>query len=230
MDESAVHAAANALWQHYGYAGYYGPWRLALTGASEKEGVARAKCFGAAKAVVEGLRHLPWVPGEDSGVPPIEVDIFTPIEVWADGSGTVALTDSGAGVVIHYHGAGPAGGAEGQMGETHGFGEYLGPGTNNFAELHAIRLGLEAIPEALRARPVVIHSDSEFALGAVSGRNRAGAHKDLILSIRGLIGTFRKVDYKHVKGHSGVLNNERADQLAGRARTAKRRIALEEVL
>src|SRR5438309_6949357 len=67
--------------------------------------------------------------------------------------------------------------------------EYLGPrGTNNIAELTAILRALEAIKD--RSRPVVIHSDSAYAIGLLSSGWKAKANTELVARIRALLREF----------------------------------------
>lgn len=232
-----THAVAETLWNDYGYPNIFGPWSQAvryvgLTETSPPEAEARLalaanRCFKAARAVVVGLRNVSV--GDLSAVflgatprSPEErkVDIFSPIDVWADGSGTSADSPAGAGIVIRYHGPG---------GRTIGWGEPLGKGTNNHAELSGILYGLRAIEEPDRLRPVVVRSDSQYALGASSGRNRVNANAELIATIRELVVKFRSITFEHVRGHKGVTENEWCDQLAGRAAKTQRRVELDEV-
>jgi ribonuclease HI len=151
------------------------------------------------------------------------VNVLQPIHVWADGSGTGSSTDAGpagAGYVIRYHDAKPY---------VVGMGVPLGKGTSNFAELSAIQKALESIPVAKRTRPVTVTSDSQYALGACSGRNKVNANGPLIFAIRALTKTFRSIQWKHCKGHTGIPENEACDRLAGRAAREQRSIELHEV-
>ena len=174
-------------------------------------------CLAAAEAAFNALRedvpvgHLQEAllsrSPEEAGKTPL----FSPIHVWTDGSGTGPDTAAGAGVVIRYHGPDA---------REEAFGVYLGNGTNNHAELSAVLHGLRRIRGADRLRPVVLHSDSTYAIGAASGRNKVNANGELIRSIRTEVIAFRDLRFKHVPGHAGVPENERADALAGRARVA----------
>lgn len=88
---------------------------------------------------------------------------------------------------------------------------HLGNGTNNIAELTAIQRGLQ---ECSRDRPVVVYTDSQYALGVLAGGFRARANQELIKDIKGLLATFKQVCFVKVVAHAGVPYNERADQLA----------------
>src|SRR5215467_15816351 len=75
--------------------------------------------------------------------------------------------------------------------------EYLGPvGTNNIAELTAILRALEAIKD--RRRPIVIYSDSSYAIGLLSMGWKAKANKDLVEQIRQFLRLFPDVEFKKV--------------------------------
>lgn len=224
FEAEVVVCVAETLWAHYGYVKDYGPWVDAKTRPGGA-GVAAGACERAAQAVV--TRLAPYlqasVPEEVSAVP----DLYSPIHLWADGSGRTRRQGgelvngpAGAGYVLHYHGA---------VERYEGAGVPLGTGTSNHAELMAIKLGLETIPDAERVRPVVLHSDSQYALGAVRGSNRAIANADLIGELRRLARGFPQLSFVHVRGHTGVMFNEVADDLAGRAARSQRPVPLADV-
>ena len=97
--------------------------------------------------------------------------------------------------------------------------EYLGIGTNNIAELTAILRGLEVLP---RDRPVVIYSDSAYAIGLLSQNWKAKANQELVARLRLLLREFPGVRFVKVAGHAGVPENERCDELARTAITGSR--------
>jgi ribonuclease HI len=97
--------------------------------------------------------------------------------------------------------------------------EYLGVGTNNIAELTAIERALERCP---RDRTVVVHSDSAYALGLLGKNWKAKANQELVARLRKLAGEFRDVRWVKVRGHSGVPENERCDELATSAISQKK--------
>jgi len=93
--------------------------------------------------------------------------------------------------------------------------EYLGEGTNNIAELTAIFRALQVLdtPEG-RARPIHIHTDSSYSIGVLTKDWKPKKNLDLIASMRDLITKFRYLQLIKVKGHAGIPENERADELA----------------
>lgn len=92
--------------------------------------------------------------------------------------------------------------------------------TNNRMELRAIIAGLAAIT---RPAAVIVHSDSQYAIGAFSG-NKAKTNFDLIGEGIVQIARIRKlggsVTFQHVNGHAGDPLNTRADHLASAAALA----------
>jgi ribonuclease HI len=98
--------------------------------------------------------------------------------------------------------------------------EYLGPrGTNNIAELTAVERALETIAD--RSRTVIMYTDSSYAIGVLSLGWKAKANTELIARIRALIGKFEDVRFVKVRGHAGVPENERCDELARDAITRR---------
>lgn len=95
--------------------------------------------------------------------------------------------------------------------------EYLGQGTNNIAELTAILRALEEVPAGQRDRTVAVHSDSSYSIGLLTKNWKAKANKELVATLRELAGKFSDLRLIKVKGHAGVPENERADELAREA-------------
>ena len=96
--------------------------------------------------------------------------------------------------------------------------EYLGPATNNVAELTAILRAAEwALERGGNARPVRIHTDSTYAIGVLQRGWRAKANQDLVRRVQSTLRRLPDVALHYVKGHAGHPLNERADQLARQA-------------
>jgi ribonuclease HI len=125
------------------------------------------------------------------------------IHVWTDGGAAPNPGPSGAGVVI-VDGA-----------QTTELSEFLGPGTNQTAELTAILLGLTKL--AQRDRPVVVYSDSAYSIGLLSQGWKAKANVELVEKLRAVCREFADLRFVKVAGHAGIPLNERTDELVGEA-------------
>jgi ribonuclease HI len=129
------------------------------------------------------------------------------VHVWTDGACSGNPGPMGIGVVV----------VAGDRRKEHG--EYLGKGTNNIAELTAIRRGLE-IAEALlpgQDFAVRVYTDSSYAIGLLSQGWKAKANQALVAELRDFLQGFRNLRMIKVAGHAGVPENERCDVLAREA-------------
>ena len=90
--------------------------------------------------------------------------------------------------------------------------EYIGVATNNVAELTAIQRALAAVRN--KHLPVRLYTDSGYALGMLSLNWKPKANHELIAAIRRSMAEFRDLKLVKVRGHHGVADNERADELA----------------
>lgn len=147
------------------------------------------------KAASVGSLNDPETP--ISELPPASEDF---IEIYTDGATSGNPGPSGLGVVLRW---GP------YHREIH---QYLGQGTNNIAELTAIKVGLEAVKN--RDLPVRVYTDSQYSIGVLSGSYKVKANRELILAIRELMTQFPQLTLHKVRGHAGDPLNERADELA----------------
>lgn len=149
-----------------------------------------------------------------TGDPPIDIEVGAPapdrnkipdnaIHVWTDGGCVPNPGPAGIGVVI----------VDGK--ERKEISEYLGMGTNNIAELTAIVRGLESVTD--RTRPVVVYSDSQYAIGLLTQNWKPKANVELVAELRALIKQFPEVRFIKVAAHTGIALNERVDQLAAAA-------------
>src|SRR5262245_27982733 len=166
------------------------------------------KPVAGAKIYRAGARNLTAVSGER----PLELDLdagISPeaeaIHVWTDGACTGNPGPAGLGVVVVDRGA------ERELSE------YLGMGTNNIAELTAILRGLQSIPTHERVRPVIVYSDSTYAIGLLTQSWKAKANQELVATLRALAREFASLRFVKVPAHSGVPLNERVDELARQA-------------
>jgi ribonuclease HI len=129
-----------------------------------------------------------------------------PADAWiayTDGACSGNPGPAGSGVVIVAPG-----------GKMHEGLEYLGEATNNVAELTAILRALEWIPTD--ARPIVVHTDSQYAIGVLQKGWKAKANGELVARAKHVVQT-RGAKLVYVPGHQGVPLNERADELAREA-------------
>lgn len=125
------------------------------------------------------------------------------IEIYTDGATSGNPGPSGLGVILRW---GP------YHREIY---QFLGQGTNNIAELTAIKVGLEAVKK--RDMPVRIFTDSQYSIGVLTGAYKAKSNRQLIMEIQALMATFPDLKLEKVRGHSGNPLNERADELARKA-------------
>jgi ribonuclease HI len=96
--------------------------------------------------------------------------------------------------------------------------EYLGEATNNVAELTAILRAVEWIPAD--ARHIVVHTDSQYAIGVLQKGWKAKANGELVALAKRVVAE-RGAKLVYVPGHNGVPLNERADELAREAVTTR---------
>lgn len=125
------------------------------------------------------------------------------IQLWTDGACTGNPGPAGLGVLMR----------DGEL--TVELSEYLGSATNNIAELAAILRGLELVED--RSRPVDVMTDSAYCVGLLTQGWKAKANQSLIAELRALLSSFEDARIIKVPGHSGVPDNEAADELARRA-------------
>ncbi len=122
------------------------------------------------------------------------------IHVFTDGASSGNPGPAGIGVVLRHRD------------RVREISAYIGKTTNNVAELEAIRRALKAIRR--RDLPVRLYTDSSYALGLLSRGWKARKNVELVEEIRELAETFRDLKFIKVKGHAGLPDNERADELA----------------
>jgi ribonuclease HI len=125
------------------------------------------------------------------------------IKVFTDGSCGKGMM--GIGIYIHY------------KGKRIRYGKYLGAGTNQQAELHAIKESLLKLKQ-YRYCKILIYTDSKYCIGMLSKDWKAKANQKLIISIYREMVKFEDVSFKWVKGHADNYGNKQADLLAVAAR------------
>lgn len=93
---------------------------------------------------------------------------------------------------------------------------YLGPGTNQKAELLAVKHALLNIKDR-RSADVLVYTDSAYAIGCLTKNWKVKDNYDLSEDVKALIRECGRFRMAKVAGHSGDEDNERADRLAVRA-------------
>lgn len=131
---------------------------------------------------------------------------------YTDGSGTIATKPSGCGVVIY----------DGDQVILEAS-RHLGLGSNNHAEVSAVRVALWLTRDM--GRPLHVVADSDYAIKALTKEwdpwpTQPNA-KLITLTREAMAG--RVVTFEHVPGHEGIVGNERADALASIGRTTRPR-------
>ena len=106
---------------------------------------------------------------------------------------------------------------------------HIGPGTNNLAELLAIKHAFEGIEAYCKTKnypirhcSVVVYSDSQFAIKTIEARYKVRHHANVIFALRDLRKFWGKIEYVKIAGHSGHLGNMYADKLAYEAHPKKK--------
>lgn len=122
------------------------------------------------------------------------------VQLWTDGACTGNPGPAGLGVLYRY------------QGEVREVSEYLGHGTNNIAELTAILRGLQLVEDS--GTPVDVMTDSAYCHGLLTKSWKAKKNQELVAELRAEARRFGDLRIVKVPGHSGVPDNERADELA----------------
>jgi ribonuclease HI len=132
--------------------------------------------------------------------PPDPKDPADCICIYTDGASSGNPGPSGIGVLLRYRG------------HEKEISRNIGLGTNNIAELEAIRTGLMEVKNP--DLPVKVYTDSGYAYGLLTLGWKAKKNMELVSDIRNLMKRFKNLTFIKVKGHSGIEGNERADKLA----------------
>ena len=158
---------------------------------------------------VPGPKPSPKKKASTPNTSKIDMTVVTPqacenaICVYTDGACSGNPGPAGIGVVLRF------------KDKSKEISRYIGHGTNNVAELQAIKIGLEAVRN--RDMPVIVFTDSSYAFGLLTQGWKARLNTALVEEIRKLSKDFKQLQFVKVKGHSGHPENERADRLAVRA-------------
>jgi ribonuclease HI len=122
------------------------------------------------------------------------------IRIYADGASSGNPGPSGIGVLLRYRE------------HEKEISRNIGLGTNNIAELEAIRTGLLEVKNP--DLPVKVYTDSGYAYGLLMLGWKAKKNMEIVSDIRNLMKRFKNLTFIKVKGHAGIEGNERADKLA----------------
>lgn len=139
------------------------------------------------------------------------------IEIFTDGSSLGNPGPGGYGVVVV---------EEGKIAQE--LGGYEKETTNNRMELVAVIEALEYVIKNQEKKEVVIHADSTYVLGGVTtwihnwekngwktANKKEVLNQDLWRALIALVRVFEgSLSWEKVKGHSGHVFNERADEIA----------------
>ena len=92
---------------------------------------------------------------------------------------------------------------------------FIGPGTNNIAELTAIKIALQEIKSP--HLPIILYTDSAYSAKTLDGSWKAKKNQKLIEETKKEMVRFSNLTIIKIKGHAGIEENETADQLARQA-------------
>jgi ribonuclease HI len=88
--------------------------------------------------------------------------------------------------------------------------EYIGPSTNQRAEILAVACGLEALKEACT---VIVGSDSRYVIQTMNGQFKRRTNNDCWARLDAAA-QIHQVTYEWIKGHNGDPEQEAADTIA----------------
>ncbi|BAY38876.1 ribonuclease H [Nostoc sp. NIES-2111] len=141
--------------------------------------------------------------------------------IYTDGACTGNPGPGGWGVVVYFN-----------DGSIHEMGDAASHTTNNKMEMQAAIAALEFLHDSGQTQPITLYTDSEYLINCVTkwvkGWKKKGWKKadgnpvqnqDLLETLDEL--NSRKVNWHHVRGHSGNVGNERCDVIARSFATGK---------
>ena len=150
-----------------------------------------------------GPQNTKSIPASSSRSSTTNIDPQSAIQVFTDGACSGNPGPAGIGIVMRY------------KNKRKEIARHIGTATNNIAELEAIRVALLSIKN--RELPVLLYTDSQYALGLLTKGWKAKSNVDLVKKIRALAADFPRLQFIKIRGHAGHEDNERADQLAVQA-------------
>ena len=92
---------------------------------------------------------------------------------------------------------------------------FIGAGTNNTAELIAVKVALQEIKDP--SLPIALFTDSSYCYGVLTGSFKAKKNHDLVEEIKKEMRRFPLLKILKVEGHKGIEGNEKANFLAQQA-------------
>ncbi|MBD2504229.1 ribonuclease HI [Anabaena azotica] len=141
--------------------------------------------------------------------------------IYTDGACTGNPGPGGWGVVVYF-----------SDGSVHEMGDAASHTTNNKMEMQAAIAALKFLHDSGQTQPITLYTDSEYLINCVTkwvkGWKKKGWKKadgnpvqnqDLLETLDEL--NSRKVNWHHVRGHSGNVGNERCDVIARSFATGK---------
>ena len=145
---------------------------------------------------------------------PKSVNINQTLTIYCDGACQGNPGRAGSGIAIY----------EGNVKPTLLYGDFVANGTNNIAELQALKKAILISKDRAKS---IIYSDSKYSIDCITKwayswqknnwQKKSGEIKNLqlIKEIHALYDSIKgKITIKHIKGHSGVEGNELADRMA----------------
>ncbi len=94
------------------------------------------------------------------------------------------------------------------------FSKYVGMGTNNIAELTAIKVALQKLKQYQNHRIKII-TDSKYCIGVITNKYwKPKKNTKLIKKIKRLLKQYKDLSFEWVKGHDESYGNKQADKLA----------------
>jgi ribonuclease HI len=128
-----------------------------------------------------------------------------PIVIYTDGACSGNPGPAGIGIILQW------------KDHVRKISRYIGEATNNIAELTAIEQALKTLKR--HDLPVIIHTDSIYAINVLAKGFKARKNTELVEKIRKMLEEFSDVKIIKVQGHCGNEFNEMADQFAREAIT-----------
>lgn len=101
---------------------------------------------------------------------------------------------------------------------TNEVGIFLGDGTNNIAEISALKYALKFLKSKnMNDEEILIKTDSQYVIGIFSKAWKAKANIELIEETKIILSDFSNISFEWVKGHSKEKYNDLVDLAAKKA-------------